>query len=446
MIKKKSTSASKSSFTNTDLPVLSLEGFQHQLFHKIETTKTSYVIQGQAGTGKSTFIRYLQANTTKKIRLLCPTAIAAMNIGGVTIHSLFQLPFRDFFIPEQLEIKQKTMRILKRTDMIVVDEISMVRPDVLDSIDYLLKKARGDFTPFGGIQMILVGDLCQLPPVIKHTVSSIFKEKYGFRNAYFFDAFSFKQSDFHLVRFEKVYRQTDEKLLSFLSDIRTHQNLPTAVSIFNKAHIQSEEDLKTAVTITPYKEAAEKINQTRLEELEGSFYTYPCTASGYFSTAAEAPAPRVLQLKIGAVILFNKNNPPLWINGSGGVIVQMEEDIIWVRVFSSNRVVPVRRETWQSFSYEYNKETDTVDEKETGSFIQFPLQPGYALTIHKAQGKTLDKVIIDMSRGAFAHGQMYVALSRTRRLSDIHMQNTISSNDIILDSRIVAFLKEKIGF
>lgn len=445
MIKRTPRLLKKTFSTNNDLPIISLDSVQHQLFHQIETTSNSYVIQGQAGTGKSTFIKYLQTHTHKKIRLLCPTAIAALHIGGVTIHSLFQLPFRDFFIPEQAELKQKTIQILKRTEMIVIDEISMVRPDILDTINYLLQKARGDYTPFGGVQMILVGDLCQLPPVIKQTTAEVFRQKYGFRNAYFFDAKSYKVASFHLVQFQKVYRQTDRTLLSYLTDIRHHHNLNNAVNAFNKACIQDEEELKTAITITPYKADAEKINQERLEELPGGFYAYPCTATGYFNTSAEAPAPRVLKLKPGAVVLFNKNNPPYWINGSSGVIVSMEEDIIWVRLFHNNRVVAVRRETWQSFSYEYKKETDSVEEKETGSFVQFPIQPGYALTIHKAQGKTLDKVIINMSTGAFAHGQIYVALSRTRRLSDIHLQNQISVNDIIADPRIVSFLKNHMG-
>ncbi len=425
-----------------DIENISPDSAQHTLFHKIETTQNSYVIQGQAGTGKSTFIRYLQQNTKKRIRLLCPTAIAALHIGGVTIHSLFRLPLKDFFIPEQLELRQKTAQILKRTDIIVIDEISMVRPDILDAIDFLLKKARGDFSPFGGVQMILVGDLCQLPPVIKSTVYPIFKEKYGFRNAYFFDAKSFKAAHFNMVQFTKVYRQAEECLLAHLKDIRFRQNLSQTLTTFNQAKFQNADELKTAVTITPYKATAEKINQEKLEQLPGGCYSYSCSSSGYFSTANESPAPRILLLKPGALIILNKNNPPLWINGSVGIVTSLEEDIIWVRLLKNNRITPVRRETWQSFTYEYNKETDSVEEKETGSFTQFPLQLGYALTIHKAQGKTLDKVIIDMSSGAFAHGQMYVALSRTRHLSDIHVQSNIFPDDVILDSRILSFLKD----
>lgn len=443
MIKRLSSSI-KNTFTKTfpDSSTFSLNSIQHHLFHQIETTSNAYLIHGQAGTGKSTFIKYLQAHSQKRIRLLSPTAISAMHIGGVTIHSLFQLPLRDFFLKEQLELKQKTIQILKRTELIVIDEISMVRPDILDAIDYLLKKARGDYRPFGGVQMILVGDLCQLPPVIKQTAADVFQQKYGFKNAYFFDADSYKTGLFHLVQFKKVYRQTDRLLLDCLSDIRHYQNLTNAINIFNNARIRNNETLKTATTITPYKCDAEQINKKQLELLPGDFYTYPCTATGYFKTSTEAPAPHILMLKPGALVLFNKNNLPYWINGSTGTVVGLEEDIILVRLLQNNRIVTVRRETWQSFSYEYKKETDSVEEKETGSFVQFPLQPGYALTIHKAQGKTLDKVIINMSTGAFAHGQLYVALSRTRRLADIHLQRKISVDDIILDSRIVSFLKQ----
>ena len=190
----------KTSITHSsDLPILSLSSEQNLLFHKIEETKNNYFIQGQAGTGKSTFIKYLFENSSKNIRIVCPTAIAALHIGGVTIHSLFQLPLSDFIIKEQLELKKKTIKILKKTDIIIIDEISMVRPDIIDAIDYILQQARGEFIPFGGVQMIFVGDLCQLPPVIKQTATQIFKHRYGYENAYFFDAKSFKQSDFYFM-------------------------------------------------------------------------------------------------------------------------------------------------------------------------------------------------------------------------------------------------------
>ena len=432
----------KTSLLHTDLPILSLSREQHELFHQIEETKNHYLIQGQAGTGKSTFIKYLFEHSSKRIRLLCPTAIYALHIGGVTIHSLFKLPLSDFITKEQLEIKKKTINILKKTDIIVIDEISMVRPDIIDAVDYILKQARGDFSPFGGIQMIFVGDLCQLPPVIKQTTLNIFKHRYGTDEPYFFDARSFKEAGFCFKEFKKVYRQSDDLLLKQLTHIREKKNLNEALILFNQAKFDNEEDLKTAITITPYRLIADKINQMRLENIQSDEKTYEATLKGSFEKALDTPAPKSLTLKVGALVIFNKNNPPFYINGSMGEIVDLQKEYLKVRLLQNNKVITVSKEIWQSFSYEYDAKTDTVNEKETGSFEQFPIQLGYALTIHKAQGKTLDKVIIDTNRGAFAHGQMYVALSRTRKFKDIHLTQKIRPQDIILDTRVLDFLEQ----
>lgn len=432
----------KTSILHIDLPILSLSREQHELFHQIEETKNHYLIQGQAGTGKSTFIKYLFEHSSKRIRILCPTAIAALNIGGVTIHSLFRLPLSDYIVKEQVEIKKKTINILKKTDIIVIDEISMVRPDIIDTMDYILKQARGDLSPFGGVQMVFVGDLCQLPPVIKQTTSHIFKQRYGITEPYFFDAKSFKIAGFCFKEFKKVYRQSDDMLLKQLSNIREKKNINEALHLFNKAKFENEDDLKTAITITPYRLIADKINQMRLAHIPSDEKTYEAKAKGAFEKALDTPAPKSLTLKVGALVIFNKNNPPSFINGSMGEVIDLQKEYLKVRLLQNNKIITVVKEIWQSFSYEYDAKTDTVIEKETGSFEQFPIQLGYALTIHKAQGKTLDKVIIDTNKGAFAHGQMYVALSRTRKLKDIHLTKDIKPQDIILDTRVLDFLEQ----
>lgn len=430
---------------NELLPTFALDETQACLFHEIENTTNSFFIQGQAGTGKSTFIRYLQTNSKKKVRIACPTALAALHIGGVTLHSLFQLPLKDFFIPEDLTLKRKTAAILRKTDILVIDEASMIRPDILDAIQYLCREARGNLLPFGGIQIILIGDLCQLPPVIKTNTYPIFRARYGFEEAYFFDAPAFKNNHFKTVIFTKVYRQNDENLLSHLIDLRHNRKGCETVSFFNKASIKNDADRATAVTITPYKSTAEQINQTRLNALTGESKTYEAQISGQFTQMIETPAPRLLTLKEGALVIFNKNNPPFWINGSTGTVLQLSDDLIFVQLTQNNKLVIVKRETWETFSYEYLKETDEVIEKLTGTFTQFPLQLGYALTIHKAQGKTLDKVIIDMNRGAFAHGQLYVALSRTRTYADMHLTNRLTQADIIINPRVLSFLREQVN-
>ncbi len=438
--KQKTTSFDKTVSFPTDF---ALNSIQADLFNKIESTHNNYFIQGQAGTGKSTFIRFLLSQSQKRILIACPTALAALQIGGVTLHSLFRLPLKDFFILSELELKRKTATVLKKTDMLIIDEASMIRPDVLDSIDLLCKQARLCNLPFGGIQIILVGDLCQLPPVIKSSTYTVFKAFYGFKEPYFFDAPAFKQGAFQTVIFSTVYRQEDSALLSHLIDLRHDQKIQNVLHFFNGAKFENDKEKKTAVTITPYKTRAEEINQTRLSALSGEEHIYEASVSGSFEKSTETPAPRHLVLKEGALVIFNKNNPPQWINGSTGIVMRAEENLIWVKLLHDKKLVLVKPETWESYVYDYNAQTDEVIESVSGTFTQFPLQLGYALTIHKAQGKTLDKVIIDMHRGAFASGQLYVALSRTRKLKDMHLTQTIYADDVIVDKRVLSFLKSQ---
>ncbi len=427
---------------NQVLPEFALDAVQADLFHKIETTSNNYFVQGQAGTGKSTFIRHLKTHSQKKIRITCPTALAALHIGGVTLHSLFQLPLKDFFIPEELELKRKTANILKKTDVLIIDEASMIRPDILDAIHILAQKARQSILPFGGIQILLIGDLCQLPPVIKSSTYPIFRAKYGHEEAYFFDSKAYKNGCFETVFFTTVYRQQDVELVNHLINLRHHRHLDKTVSFFNTQ--VDETDTQNAITITPYKETAERINEERLNKLNGQLFLYESQSTGSFQKQIETPAPVLLKIKTGTQIIFNKNNPPYWINGSTGIVHDCQEDCIWVHSAHSNRIVAVKRETWESYVYEYRKETDEVIEKLNGTFTQFPLQVGYALTIHKAQGKTLDRVMIDLSRGTFAHGQLYVALSRTRIFQDMRLKRPLKMQDIIINDRVLCFLRSQL--
>ena len=420
-----------------------LNAQQCSLFDVLENTATNVFLQGQAGTGKSTFITYLKEHSSKRIRIVCPTAVAGVNIGGTTIHSLFKLPLSDFLVFDELlkSPRKKLKSILNKTDLLVIDEVSMVRPDILDAIDVLAKQARCSEEPFGGLQMLLVGDLCQLPPVIKSNVYHIFFNEYGHKMPYFFDAKAYQNGNFQKIELTKVYRQEDDDLLLHLMNIRTAKDIDGTIDYFNDCKIQDKDILDTAMTITPYKQVAENINQRRLSALQTEKKTYLCKTSGTFDTQKDTPAPRELVLKIGALIIFNKNNSPKWINGTSGIIESLGEDIIRVRIIKSAEIVEVKTEEWKSYQYDYDRDTGKVIEKEVGSFVQFPLQLGYALTIHKAQGKTLDKVIIDMNRGAFAHGQLYVALSRTRQKKDIHLTSRIDECDIIMDGRIIDFFK-----
>ncbi len=415
---------------------------QRKLFDLIEHTKRNLFIQGQAGTGKSTFIKYLKKNSKKRIRLIAPTAITALNIEGTTIHSMFTLPLSDFLILRKVlaSHRHKLKSILKKTDILIIDEVSMLRPDILDAVEALCCQARGNLSLFGGLQIILIGDLCQLPPIIKPTATSIFKQEYGTDEPYFFDARAYQKGAFEKIELTKVYRQSDHELLHYLQNLRHNENLPETISYFNRQENYPSDFITTAITITPYRAVADNINRHRMNALDTPERKYEAQLSGSFEKMHDTPSPKVLTLKEGALIVFNKNNYPDYLNGTSGIVEKLADRYIIVRCLQDNKIITVRREEWKSFAYDINEKTGNVTEKENGSFIQFPLQPGYALTIHKAQGKTLDRVIIDIDRGTFAHGQLYVALSRTRRKTDMLIVRELCEDDIIFSQRIKNFL------
>ncbi len=441
-------SAAMSSIANSMNPYLKeypLDSEQQEIFEKIEKTKTNIFIHGEAGSGKSSFIQYLKNHSSKRIRLACPTAIAALNIGATTLHSLFQLPLSDFIILNELNKtkRYKLSSILSKTDILVIDEISMVRPDILDAVDYLCRVARhNNLQSFGGLQLVLVGDLCQLPPVIKSNAYEIFEKEYGNRLTYFFDSKAYVNGHFEKYELKKIYRQSDKTLLKNLSNIRRGKDLKSSIKYFNDSKFENSDEIKTAITITPYRQTAERINEKNLNKINEQEVIYEAKLKGSFETAKDFPSPKTLCLKKGALVIFNKNNANEWINGTSGIVEDLSENAIKVRLLSGGRVVYVKREEWKSFSYDYDILSGEITERETGVFTQFPLQLGYALTIHKAQGKTLDKVIIDLSGGAFDHGQAYVALSRTHTKSDIHLIRDLKESDIILDSRVLEFLQK----
>ena len=420
--------------------------------------KKNLFIQGMAGSGKSAFIKYLQSHSAKNIVLCSPTAIAALNIGGVTLHSLFKLPIMSFITDEQLfRMNRKTVwSVIKAIDILIIDEVSMVRPDVLDAVDKVCKRIRRNTKAFGGIQVVLIGDLYQLPPVINSEAKHIFEAIYGTDDPYFFDSDIYKSTKFEHIEFSKVFRQQDDKLLKHLINIRTNKNIESTLKYFNKNEIKNKTKFKNAVTITPYRAIADSINKKNLAKLKTEAYTFTAQLSGTFEKFSETsyPAAKDLVLKEGALVIFNKNDADKnWVNGTVGIIDRIESEFIYVKKLPSEEIVCVERETWEDKKYDvelnqiYNVEKDIFEEKEkiietiTGQFKQFPLQLGYAMTIHKAQGKTLDAVNIDLDRGTFAPGQLYVALSRTRRKEDMNIISEITKNDIIFDKRVQEFLE-----
>lgn len=423
-----------------DLPMAELvqilSDVQKQAFNTIERTDSNVLILGQAGTGKSTFVNYLKGASSKRIVCACPTAVSALNIGGQTIHSLFQIQPRDFIMPEFLKLKAKTRNILVATDVLIIDEISMVAPDLLDAMDLLARQARRNNAPFGGIQIVAIGDLFQLPPVIVTDAVDYYKQEYGFENSYFFDSHVYKRADFIRFAFDKVYRQNDGALLENL--IRLRSGDLTALEFFNKCKIENPEKRANAVLITPYRAMAESINASRLRAIAAPDITFVGEMTGNFSEK-DVPAPMRLTLKVGALVVFVKNSDK-WHNGSMGRVLEIGTRGIRVELLNAARtVVNVKPEKWEKIEY-VRDENDRLQEHEIGAYKQFPLNLGYAMTIHKAQGKTLDAVVVDISRGAFAHGQTYVALSRTRAAADMHVASMLRERDVIFDKRVLEFM------
>jgi ATP-dependent exoDNAse (exonuclease V) alpha subunit len=371
----------------------------------------------------------------------CPTAVSALNIGGQTIHSLFQIQPRDFIMPELLKLKAKPRNILNATDVFVIDEISMVAPDLLDAIDILARAARHNNEPFGGIQIVAIGDMFQLPPVITRDAEQYYQQAYEHTNAYFFDSNVYKRADFLKYDFNTVYRQSDDDLLQNL--MRLRGNDAGAVDFFNTCKIEDENVRKNAVIITPFRAIAERINSERLDQIDAPLVQYTGVLAGNFN-ANDVPAPMDLCLKQGALVMFVKNGDK-WHNGSMGIVENLgaREIIVQLLDDDKNDLVVVKPEKWEKIEYSRD-ENDRIVENEIGSYKQFPLALGYAMTIHKSQGKTLSKVVIDISRGAFAHGQTYVALSRTRHAKDMHIVKPLQQRDIIFDKRILDFVNDKL--
>lgn len=413
-----------------------LNAAQMDAMRVLESTHSNLLVMGQAGTGKSTFVNYLRTASKKRIICACPTAVSALNISGQTIHSLFQIQPRDFIMPEFLKLKAKTRNVLAAADVLIIDEVSMVAPDLMDAMDILARMARRNNEPFGGLQVLAIGDLFQLPPVITRDATVYYRQNYGHDNAYFFDSHVFRRANFIRYDFDLVYRQSDAALLENLTRLRNGDT--NALQFFNACRIDDAARRENAVIITPFRAVAERINATRLAAIPATEVAYNGELTGNFSER-DVPAPMNLVLKPGALVVFVKNGDK-WHNGSMGIVRELHARNIVVQMLNRTRdIVNVRPEKWEKIEYARD-ENDRLVEQEVGAFRQFPLNLGYAMTIHKAQGKTLDAVVVDISRGAFAHGQAYVALSRTRNAADMHVASPLRSRDVIFDSRVLDFV------
>ncbi len=407
-------------------------------FQAVEHGRGNVFVTGQAGTGKSTFLRHLCRNTKKNYAVLAPTGVAALNVSGQTVHSFFRFPSR--FV-DRRAVRRDRRRTLDALELLIIDEISMVRAEVFDAIDaYLRLNTANRAEPFGGVKLCIIGDLLQLPPVISAHEAEFFKQYY--ESPYFFDTESYRQGNFRVIEFTHVYRQQDAHFCNLLGRIRAGEADAELLSALNARVDAATTPKQGDVVLTATNAAADSVNNARLSMLEGTLHRYVGAFSGEFARESyRLPAPEVLSLKSGAQVMFtrNDNKGGNYVNGTLGIVLSLAEDRITVK--TQNGTITVKPEKWETFSYEFDADEGKIVQKIKGSFAQYPLIPAWAVTIHKAQGKTLDSAFIDLGRGAFAPGQLYVALSRCRTLGGITLRRRVYPSDIRADARVHAFLE-----
>ena len=394
-------------------------------------------ITGPAGSGKSTLLRSFKGQTRRNCAVVAPTGLAALNVGGVTAHSLFGLPL-GLIRQRDIRINPRKAEVLKKLETLIIDEVSMMRADVLDGIDASLRLHRGDTRTFGGVQLILFGDPFQLPPVVADDgLRDYFSHHYS--SEYFFSAKALEQQQLHRIELTKIYRQVgDPGFLESLNRIRVGSaTFDDWVSINDRYGTYSDEELDGALTLTTTNKAAAAINGGKLERLSLPEASFAAKIDGDFSEDA-LPVDKTLRVRPGAQIIMLRNNGTNWVNGSIGKVKSWSDEGICVRIDRSDYVV--EQHTWAKVDYEYDREKGAIVEVIKGSVKQFPMRLAWALTIHKSQGQTLERVAIDMGTGAFAHGQLYVALSRCKTRGGVYLKKPVDQMSMLVDPRICKFM------
>lgn len=413
----------------------------------VKFTNRNIFLTGKAGTGKTTFLHNLKANTHKRMVVVAPTGVAAINAGGVTIHSFFQLGFGPLLtervsgtkMPHQKYNKTK-INIIKSMDLLVIDEISMVRADLLDGIDEVLRRFRNRDLPFGGVQLLMIGDLQQLAPVVKHEERQILSPYY--ETMFFFSSKALKTSEPVTIELKHIYRQNDERFINILNQIRDNRLTKQGLDELHKRYIPNFNPKKEDgyITLTTHNASANRVNDEELDKLKSKKKHYKASVSGTFPEYSY-PTDFDLNLKEGSQVMFVKNDSKpekRFFNGKIGTIVAITADYIRVECKGDDKPIFVEKEEWENHKYTINKETNEIEEEVIGTFTQFPLRLAWAITIHKSQGLTFEKAIID-AQSAFAHGQTYVALSRCKTLEGLVLSSKISSSAIICDSSVSSF-------
>ena len=393
------------------------------------------LVTGGAGTGKSTFIRWLDSEYKGQTLICAPTGIAALTVQGSTIHRLCKFP-PSWIVDSDIQRDPKSLA--KHAKILVIDEISMVNANLLDSVNKFFQLNRGNKKPFGGISVVMVGDLFQLPPIVTEATRELFKSLY--ESPKFFSADALTQSEFYAVELTKAFRQVDQEFVDLLAKIREGRNLTTAINKLNSTCKITDNPSPGTITLSPRHADIERVNNERLKRLPGNVKVFEGVLTGRFSEK-QVPVPNKIELKVGAQVMIAKNGKN-YVNGDVATVNEILSDRVKVMLTDRKEVVEVPISVWQQFEYKFNEKTKEIERVVTGSYSQLPVVLAWAMTIHKSQGLTLSSVHLDLGKGAFETGQTYVALSRCRSLKTLSMARPIRSEDILVDPQAVAFYKE----
>jgi hypothetical protein len=414
----------------------------------VQFTGQNIFLTGKAGTGKTTFLHHLRENSSKRMVVVAPTGVAAINARGVTIHSFFQLPFGpllgvDRMKAEQMRFNREKINIIRSLDLLVIDEISMVRADLLDAVDAVLRRFRTQSKPFGGVQLLMIGDLQQLSPVVKDDERELLRGHYD--TPYFFSSKALRETSFVSIELTHVFRQQDERFISLLNKVRENRLEAETLDLLNRRYIPDfqPDESEGYITLCTHNAQAQRINETKLATLSGGEHRFLATIEGNFPEYAY-PTEFELLLKEDAQVMFVKNDSSpekLFYNGKIGKITHIDEESIHVLCPGEEDAIAVTPMKWDNVRYSLNEATNEISEVAEGAFIQYPLKLAWAITIHKSQGLTFERAIID-AQASFAHGQVYVALSRCKTLEGMVLRTPIRNRSIINDQTVSGFTQE----
>ncbi len=424
---------------------ITLDQTASKIISEIENCWDHVFLTGNAGTGKSTLLDHFRHHTKKNVAVVAPTGVAAVNVKGETIHSFFLFPPNVDTDRARMEAKKtRNPKLYQTLDTLIIDEISMVRADLLDSINIFLQTVRHSKQPFGGVQVVMVGDLYQLPPVVtkdeETALASLYSSPYFFSSQVFSSLTDGLYRQIRFYELSTIYRQSEREFIDILNRVRNKQTTLADLERLNRCCVPGESFLDGYIYLTAMNRQADEINQYKLNEIEGQSIIFRGTTTGSVSEK-QFPASDVLEMKTGARVMLLNNDPDdRWINGTLGTLFQIRSDHVLVKL-DNGELETVEPVTWTAYKTRLNPETMALESHEVGSFRQLPLRLAWAITIHKSQGKTFERVAIDLGRGAFAHGQTYVALSRCTSLSGLRLVRPLDENSIIMDNRVLHFLE-----